>query len=144
MRYERANNPELLRKLAAGQRDYARRNPDKVRAITRRADAARKARDPKTFNLHARDRQHRARTKTKSGSVTPEQWRAILAEFVNCCAWCGPRYDGQLQQDHYVPIALSGPHDPTNIVPACAKCNNSRKTKLGIWEWMPTPKAATT
>jgi hypothetical protein len=51
------------------------------------------------------------------------QWEAVIADFGNCCAYCGAAED--LVMDHVVPINKQalGEHLLGNLVPACRSCN---------------------
>jgi 5-methylcytosine-specific restriction endonuclease McrA len=44
------------------------------------------------------------------------------------CQYCGQRFaPSQLTMDHLVPLARGGTSSKGNIVPACLKCNQSKK-----------------
>lgn len=53
------------------------------------------------------------------------QWNQLLEWFANCCAYCGCK--GNLTIDHFIPLVKGGDHALYNIVPACLKCNTSKK-----------------
>ena len=65
--------------------------------------------------------------------LTTQQWRLILEMYANRCAYCGSKQD--IQQDHVIPISRGGGTTMNNIVPACRKCNQSKKDKTPI-EWL--------
>lgn len=56
------------------------------------------------------------------------QWRELLVQFDNCCAYCG-RNDQTLTQDHVVPLSGGGSHTMANIVPCCKSCNSRKGTQ---------------
>jgi hypothetical protein len=44
--------------------------------------------------------------------------------FNNSCAYCGG--PGPFHDDHVEPLSRGGLDTPTNLVPACQRCNNSK------------------
>ena len=52
--------------------------------------------------------------------------RRRFNEFGNCCAYCGQA--GEMEIEHVIPISKEGPHDIGNIVPACSRCNTSKRS----------------
>jgi hypothetical protein len=48
-------------------------------------------------------------------------------EFNHACAYCGAT--GDLQIEHVVPISNGGEHHLGNIVPACHRCNSSKRSQ---------------
>jgi len=58
--------------------------------------------------------------------IKPGQLLARFAQFDHCCAYCGAESD--MQMEHVVPIAKGGTHAMGNILPACHRCNYSKKT----------------
>jgi 5-methylcytosine-specific restriction endonuclease McrA len=48
-----------------------------------------------------------------------------FAEFDNSCAYCGST--AHLIVEHFIPRAKGGPHTLGNIVPACQRCNVSKR-----------------
>ena len=57
--------------------------------------------------------------------ITPEILKSRLEVFGGVCSYCGGSFE---HWDHLKPLELGGPHIPSNLRPACAKCN----TKKGI------------
>jgi 5-methylcytosine-specific restriction endonuclease McrA len=47
--------------------------------------------------------------------------------FGNSCAYCGS--DGSLHLDHVDPLTRGGLHTPSNLAPACQRCNRSKSSK---------------
>jgi hypothetical protein len=47
--------------------------------------------------------------------------------FNNSCAYCGG--PGPFHDDHVEPLSRGGLDTPTNLVPACARCNCSKNAK---------------
>ena len=78
----------------------------------------------KSFN---RVRKRRTLKKSTVALLTTEQWRQAKEHFNNQCAYCGS--EGNLSQDHIIPISLGGYHVRTNVAPACLSCNLSKSNK---------------
>jgi 5-methylcytosine-specific restriction endonuclease McrA len=66
-----------------------------------------------------------ARKKNLPANYTAEQWEEAKRYFNNKCAYCGK--EKPLTQDHFVPLSKGGEYTINNIVPACGKCNSSKK-----------------
>ncbi len=63
----------------------------------------------------------------------PHEAREVLAErFDHSCAYC----DGPIETwDHVVAVSRGGKTEPGNIVPACGRCNSSKRDS-DIDEWL--------
>jgi 5-methylcytosine-specific restriction endonuclease McrA len=134
------------RKIAAltEARAWKAANPEKVKAIQKRANAKRysvtrdrllaspelraKARAAvKNWYGRNKDRsavyyhRRRARLAGVENSYTQAQWRACQVYFNHCCAYCLRPLP--LEMEHMTPISRDGPHIDENIVPACEPCN---------------------
>ena len=59
--------------------------------------------------------------------LTADDWEKILALWNNRCAYCGA--EGDLQQDHIIPVSKGGKHDLANVIPSCRKCNMAKGDK---------------
>lgn len=58
-------------------------------------------------------------------------------EFNYCCAYCGVK-PVHLTIDHVIPRSQEGTNDPSNLLPACRSCNESKGSRsLNTWY---TPK----
>lgn len=66
-------------------------------------------------------------------TVTGRDWERIRNRFGGRCAYCGVRPD-LLCMDHVVPLSRGGRHAPSNIVPACSPCNNTKAARF-LSEW---------
>ncbi len=64
-------------------------------------------------------------SKYNEQGLNAESWKAVLEEFNYECAYCGSKEE--LEQDHVVPVAQYGMYSVGNIVPACRRCNASKK-----------------
>lgn len=107
--YDRQYREENRERLAKITREWARKNPDKVKAIKHSYKA-------------------RRRHKEASGASTQE-----LSEWAICqkkvCYWCLEKCDGEYHIDHYVPLSKGGKHEIDNLVIACPTCNIRKNAK---------------
>jgi hypothetical protein len=55
------------------------------------------------------------------------------------CFYCDQ--ESLLDEEHVVPLARGGPHEPWNLVRACSTCNGNKSDQLPS-EWCPTHEAA--
>ena len=69
-----------------------------------------------------------------AGSLSIEQWFYILSIFNNSCAYCTNK--DNLEQEHIVPVNKGGKTSLGNIVPACRRCNASKKDN-DLFNWYP-------
>lgn len=58
------------------------------------------------------------------GSITLDQWSAILEQHGNACAGCGGTE--RLEMDHIVPVIRGGLTVAENLQPLCRYCNASK------------------
>lgn len=70
----------------------------------------------------------KSRRRGASGFCSLEQFRGRFAFYGDCCAYCGSTED--LTIDHRIPISRGGTNWPSNLVPACRKCNKTKHTSL--------------
>lgn len=145
---------------AADKRRYAR-NPDRDRlrydgeAEVRRAGAKRYYHENQeqqvlySRNYRHSNRQVRAAQASRRKAlilasdpipITAREWRRLKARYRGCCAYCGR--SAVLQMDHVLPLARGGRHAPSNILPACAPCNTSKRDHL-LSEWRLRPRGGT-
>ena len=87
-------------------------HPDKTREYRKPADSRR-----------------RARLKNAIGSFTAIEWRELLETYHSKCTYCGKR-SKELTVDHIIPLVKGGTNYIDNIVPACGRCNSSKKDAL--------------
>lgn len=83
---------------------------------------------------------HRLRSNRRyredGSTLSYDSWMNIVDAFDNRCVYCdvemendytmNPRYR---EMDHFVPMAAGGRSDPTNIVPACRRCNGQKSSR---------------
>jgi 5-methylcytosine-specific restriction endonuclease McrA len=101
--YRRAHRAEV----AAQKARWARAHPDAVKAWAARGYALRRG--------------------APTADFTAREWREMKERCGGRCYYCGDVKP--LQQDHVVPVSRGGAHTASNIVPACAFCNNSKHTR---------------
>lgn len=104
---------------------WAATHADRLAELQRRWREA----HPEQHRLNKRMAQQRrvARIKALAATFTAEDWRMLLEEYGQRCAYCGRQ--GALQQEHITPVALGGSYVKENIVPACAKCNLDKRAR---------------
>lgn len=74
----------------------------------------------------------RTRKNNLECTLTNEQWNECKKCFLNECCYCGKK--DQLTQEHFIPLSKRGALTAYNIIPACSKCNSSKKDK-DFYEW---------
>lgn len=116
-----AANPELYRQRAkewadanreykrANDRAYQKNNLDKYRMTSQRRKA--RKRQNGIFKISSKELQRL---------------------YSSPCTYCGSTLN--IQADHVIPIARGGRHSIGNLVPACQKCNSSKRQRF-ITEW---------
>ena len=72
-------------------------------------------------------KERKARIRSMEKNFTTQDWQRCLEYFQNKCAYCGS--DGDLQQEHFIPVNDGGTYTPDNIIPACAPCNSRKQRK---------------
>ena len=125
--------PSVARLVWMAQRDHWREHPEEHAEYKRldkmRYHQWRQLADP-DYRTYHREKSKR-RKALERGSiglrVRPRQIRARFAEFDHRCAYCGA--SGDLHIEHLVPIARGGTHVLGNILPACQRCNFSKRDK---------------
>lgn len=85
--------------------------------------------DKKRRYYHVRE----ARKKSLLATFNPKQWKYCKSYFSYSCAYCG-RPSQKLHQEHFIPINNGGTYTITNIIPACRKCNSSKKDS-SFFDW---------
>lgn len=135
-REHRQKNPEQTR---AYLREWAKRNPEKVKANSRRnyerhterfKEQARrwgKANPEKRSAIMVfQNAKRRSRIKANGGrGFTKQHFVELLDRVGGLCSYCRDKQARSI--DHFVPLALGGLHDYANIVPACRDCNSKKR-----------------
>jgi hypothetical protein len=118
----RAERPETAR-------DIAQRHWLKYRAKKIAENRKWKAEHPDECQAYNKNRL--ARKRNASGRLSAAQWRAILKAHGFRCCYCGARQtkDRPLTRDHYIALSRGGSNFARNIVPACHRCNSTKKAR---------------
>jgi 5-methylcytosine-specific restriction endonuclease McrA len=88
----------------------------------------RRYQEDETFRIYNREKSKRRKALMKARHavrVRARDIRARFATFGNCCAYCGE--GGDMHMDHFVPLARGGTHALGNLLPACSRCNLSKR-----------------
>lgn len=145
-------------KAREAMRRWRQRNPELRRERNRRYKRAAQLRDPAKINAQmaayhaahpeykrAKDHAYRARLRAAPGSFTGRQWRELVEQWGNRCAYRGE--PGPLEPDHRVPLVRGGTNYIENILPACRNCNARKHTmteeefraRLALEDALPAP-----
>lgn len=137
----RAKNPD---KVYESTKRYKQAHPEKVRAVftawrTKNIDHARawsrenlkkRYATDADFRFRIKSVRHARRANEAGGTLTRDQWSAILEYFGHRCAYCLKPADS-IEMDHVVALSKGGRHSDDNVVPACRSCN-ARKNNRGV------------
>jgi len=91
-------------------------NLEQARERERQYESAHKGRS------RIKEEKRRARKANLPDTLTQREWEIILDLFNHQCAYCGD--EGELAQDHVIPVTQGGGYVKENIVPACKSCNS--------------------
>lgn len=87
------------------------------------------------LRAYNREKSKRRKAQMRGGhaiKVTAAQLRQRFAQFGNTCAYCGT--GGDLHIEHVVPISRGGTHTLGNVLPACQRCNYSKRAQdVSAW-----------
>lgn len=114
-------NPEKYRAIA---KRYREANPEKVRAVFKKWRESSPDID--------RIRHHRRRAHKESVQTFKVTLKEIARMRSQACFYCGSRE--KICIDHVVPLSRGGNNSIGNYLPACLRCNSSKKNKT-IMEW---------
>lgn len=106
-------------KRQASWRRWVSANPEKNRAKVRAWALA----NPELAQAQGRTR--RARMQAAPGAHTAAEWRACVERYGRRCFYCGA--SSALTADHIIALARGGSNAIENIVPACRRCNSSKR-----------------
>ncbi|MFE7330801.1 HNH endonuclease signature motif containing protein [Streptomyces sp. NPDC057565] len=115
---EKRRDPEFVKRETEYNREWRRRNPDKMAAANARQRA--------------------------QGRFTPdwtaEEWQQLLDLYGRSCLACG-KTGVKLQPDHVIPLSWPGASNAIdNIQPLCGPCNRSKSDQH--IDYRPTPQEA--
>lgn len=107
-------------------RRHREKYPGRAAQLQRKYRAA----NPEKFSMW--DRAQRVRRKAHINAtvdkITVKQWNEIKAAFQHHCVYCLKKF-ARLTMDHIIPLSRGGDHTAGNIVPACGRCNSSKKAR---------------
>lgn len=87
------------------------------------------------LRLYHREKSRRRKARDRGATAVQVSATAIrqrFNEFGNSCAYCGVQ--GDMEIEHVVATSKGGAHDIGNIVPACSRCNTSKRTtEMECW-----------
>lgn len=72
------------------------------------------------------NKEYRARSYRASGQASREQIEARVAFFGYQCVYCSGPFECV---DHRIPLSRGGTNWPSNLVPACLRCNSSKRNR---------------
>ena len=81
------------------------------------------AKNNRTYGRLKRSRYRAKKRLALINDFTIEQWIRLQEIYNHCCAYCGKKKKGKLEQEHITAISKGGSHTLSNIVPACRSCN---------------------
>lgn len=149
---KRKYNATHTEKIKAYKNQYRRDNKDKIKAydkkkridpvtrehvliMTRRWKSNNKERVSSYMSKYSKEnidyfrmkaQERKSRMRELEHTLTLEEWEETKAFFNSECCYCGKRLN-RLTQDHFIPLSKKGIYAKANIVPACKKCNSSKK-----------------
>lgn len=104
--------------------DWTKRNPE----MSREQKLRWKNKNYEKYLQIKRDDQRRRKYRLKSGSITSEDWAAMLESCDYRCVFCGSGED--ITQDHIIPLSKGGQNIIENIQPLCRSCNSKKRDKI--------------
>lgn len=107
---------------------YKEQNQDRIKAYRIKWNHSPEGREYKRIAVH---RCNSRKKQNHACQYTPEQVKKRMADFDNCCAYCGKTAN---TNDHFVAISSGGADVIGNIIPACGTCNSS-KCNRDAKEW---------
>jgi hypothetical protein len=129
--YQRMYRREHIEARRRWAREARERNPERYRSYWRQwADA-----NPELVRLMSVLRKDRIDGNPDNALVTPRDVRRLIDRFRGCCAYCD-RVADPVHLDHVIPVARGGRTSIGNLVPACARCNQTKwATLLSVWRY---------
>ena len=115
------------------QREHWRTHPDDYATYARlrkRLNSRWKFMTDPSYRLYHRAKSKARKVAQRGGTPThlsPTHLWQHWVRFDHRCAYCG--CSGDLEIEHVIPISKGGEHHLGNIVPACTRCNGSKRSK---------------
>ncbi len=127
-----AENPELVK---ARKKKWREDNWDLQYAFQRAWIVA----NPERYRELCLRASHKRRVKLENQpGIDLDRWKETLEYFDYKCGYCR---DWATCLDHIVPVAKGGTNHHTNLMPACKRCNSSKRHK-DLKEWLATSRIA--
>jgi len=124
--YNQAYYNKNRESLLEYQNLYYEENKDRIRAYQARHAETEQGKAAKKTS----SRRRKARERNQASDLTTGQWLEALEHFGNACAYCGEI--GELHQEHFIPAARGGGLTASNIIPACSRCNLSKRDSMPV------------
>lgn len=105
-------------------RRYQLENPEKRAVSTKKYRLA----NPQKYRHYSNAR----RARELANGIFEITKKELNKLYNSPCFYCGS--NKSIQMDHVIPINRGGRHSIGNLVPACSRCNSSKKDKLLV-EW---------
>lgn len=113
------------------QNEYRRKHPEE----SSRRNKAYWAKHPERYKLKSKTSniRRKAREKNAQGTFNSNQWLSRFNLYGGRCAYCSCSVTlDSVHIDHVIPLSLGGSNWPSNLVPACAKCNLKKGAR--VWK----------
>jgi 5-methylcytosine-specific restriction endonuclease McrA len=148
-RAHRARNPGYYAKYSKSpaRLKYAEDNKEARRSYARdhywkqdRAEIAKRTRayrqaNAEYFRLKCHERRSLRRNNPDSVGVSQRDWIRLCRRYDYLCAYCGAK-PKKLTVDHIIPLSKGGRDAIGNVLPACSRCNNMKRSVLLIvWRY---------
>jgi 5-methylcytosine-specific restriction endonuclease McrA len=132
----RQKNPELTKKAF---KIWAEKNPEKIKQYAHNNYLKHKGRyfehakkwiknnpEKRSKIMSFQNAKRRSRMSANGGDgFEKHHWNELLLRFEETCAYCVSAKANSI--DHFVPLKMGGKHDYRNIVPACSRCNSTKR-----------------
>lgn len=116
----RENRDVLLER----NREYRRSEKGRARRLEKKREYRKTEKGKAAMRRYEINR--RAREKNAKGRLTKDSVKMRFEYYGNKCKYCGDTEN--LQVEHQIPLSRGGTNWPSNIAPACAKCNCDKGT----------------
>tara|TARA_S200002703_G_scaffold134886_1_gene123584 strand:- start:89 stop:757 length:669 start_codon:yes stop_codon:yes gene_type:complete len=127
------NTPERKEYKKKQHKVWYQKNKEKHCAQTRKNYLIRCEKEPEAEKFKRRMHKHNRKARLKNAHSVPNVSKKEINQYIlnnfeaNTCIYCGAK--GEMHLDHFFPLAKGGPNVLGNLVPACPKCNSSKKDK---------------
>ena len=129
----RRTTPERKEYMKKQNKAWYQKNKEAHIALARKNYLIRCEKEPEAEKCKRRLHSHTRKARLKNAHSVPGVSKKEINEYMlknfeaNTCVYCGVK--GEMHLDHFFPLSKGGPNVLGNLVPACPKCNNSKKAK---------------